>query len=163
MSNHLSMDRAQSIQHLRDLGWSQRKIAATLAVDRKSVKGHLEGVKSKGAAPTGQAPTGQAPTGQAPTAPELAADDSKGTSAPKAPAALPPDAPNPPDASETSTTYLAPCPPNDRNSCLSTCRPGIRVRHPAYEAQIAVMAIFQKNFPSRKQVLELVQRGLSIG
>ena len=77
MSNNLSMDKAQSIQHLHDLGWSQRKIAATLAVDRKSVKRHLEGQKLKGAAPTGQAPT----------APELAAADSKGTSAPTAPVA----------------------------------------------------------------------------
>ena len=55
MYNHLSMDKARSIQHLHDLGWSRRKIAATLAVDRKSVKRHLEGQKSKGAAPTGQA------------------------------------------------------------------------------------------------------------
>lgn len=74
MSNHLAMDKAQSIQHLHDLGWSQRKIAATLSVDRKSVKRQLEGQKSKGAAPTGQAPT----------APELASVDSKGTSAPTA-------------------------------------------------------------------------------
>ena len=42
MSNHLAMDKAQSIQHLHDLGWSQRKIAATLSVDRKSVKRYLK-------------------------------------------------------------------------------------------------------------------------
>lgn len=77
MSNHLAMDKAQSIQHLHDLGWSQRKIAATLSVDRKSVKRYLESQKSKGTAPTGQAPTAR----------ELAVVDSKGTSAPTAPAA----------------------------------------------------------------------------
>lgn len=72
MSNYLAMDKAQSIQHLHDLGWSQRKIAATLCVDRKSVKRHLESKNSKGAAPTGQAPT----------ALESAAEGSKGASAP---------------------------------------------------------------------------------
>ena len=77
MSNRLAMDKAQSIQHLHDLGWSQRKIAATLSVDRKSVKRYLEGEKSKGTAPTGQAPTAR----------ELAVVDSKGTSAPTAPVA----------------------------------------------------------------------------
>lgn len=72
MSNRLAMDKAQSIQYLHGLGWSQRRIAATLSVDRKSVKRHLDGASPKGAAPTGQAPT----------ALESATEDSKGTSAP---------------------------------------------------------------------------------
>ena len=72
MSNRLAMDKAQSIQHLHDLGWSQRKIAATLSVDRKSVKRHLELASSKGTAPTAQAPT----------APEEALEVSKGAMAP---------------------------------------------------------------------------------
>ena len=75
MSNHLAMDKVQSIQHLRDLGWSQRKIAATLSVDRKSVRRHLERRDSKGAAPTVQAST----------AGKAAADASKGANAPTGP------------------------------------------------------------------------------
>ena len=72
MSNHLAMDKAQSIQHLHDLGWSQRKIAETLSIDRKSVKRQLASTNSKGAAPTGEAPTAR----------ESEADNSKGASAP---------------------------------------------------------------------------------
>ena len=72
MSNHLAMDKAHSIQHLHDLGWSQRKIAETLSIDRKSVKRQLASINSKGAAPTGEAPTAR----------ESEADNSKGTSAP---------------------------------------------------------------------------------
>lgn len=72
MSNRLAMDKAQSIQHLHDLGWSQRKIAETLSVDRKSVKRHLATANSKGAAPTGDAPTAQMPD----------SDLSKGANAP---------------------------------------------------------------------------------
>lgn len=75
MSNHLAMDKVQSIQHLRDLGWSQRKIAATLSLDRKSVRRHLERRDSKGAAPTVQASTGG----------KAAADASKGANAPTGP------------------------------------------------------------------------------
>lgn len=78
MSNHLAMDKAHSIQHLHDLGWSQRKIAQTLAIDRKSVKRHLESLNSKGTAPTGEAPT----------AGESVADDSKWASAPTAQAVM---------------------------------------------------------------------------
>ncbi len=51
MSNRLAMDKAQSIQHLHDLGWSQRKIAATLSVDRKSVKRNLKSNQSPEAEP----------------------------------------------------------------------------------------------------------------
>lgn len=72
MSYRLGMDKAQSIQHLHRLGWSQRKIAASLSVDRKSVRRHLAALISKGAAPTGQAPTAW----------ESVPEVSKGTSAP---------------------------------------------------------------------------------
>ncbi len=78
MSNHLAVDKAHSIQHLHELGWSQRKIAQTLAIDRKSVKRHLESLNSKGTAPTGEAAT----------APDCVADDSKGASAPTAQAVM---------------------------------------------------------------------------
>lgn len=57
MSNQLAMDKVLSIKHLHSQGWSQRKIAEALSVDRKSVRRHLEDESSKGTAPTGEAPT----------------------------------------------------------------------------------------------------------
>lgn len=71
MAHRLSMDKVQAIQHLRSLGWSLRRIAESLGVDRKAVRRHLRLPDAKGTqAPTGEAPTGspiskgtQAPTG----------------------------------------------------------------------------------------------------
>ncbi len=62
MSNHLSVDKVQSILHLHQQGWSQRRIATRLGVDRKAVRRHLRiseaqeqaQISSKGtSAPTG--------------------------------------------------------------------------------------------------------------
>lgn len=41
MANHLSMDKACSIQHLHAQGWSQRRIAEALGVDRKTIRRYL--------------------------------------------------------------------------------------------------------------------------
>ena len=41
MSNHLSVDKVQSILQLHQQGWSQRRIASALGVDRKAVRRHL--------------------------------------------------------------------------------------------------------------------------
>jgi transposase len=54
----LSVDKAQSIQHLHSLGWSQRKIAEAVSVDRKSVRRHLAASSSKGTSASAEAPTG---------------------------------------------------------------------------------------------------------
>lgn len=78
MSNQLAMDKAQSIKHLHSLGWSQRRIARTLGVDRKSVRRHL-GLED---------PKGTAPSRQAPTAPDEIIDASKGAKAPTGPEQL---------------------------------------------------------------------------
>jgi len=71
MARHLSMDKVQTIKHLWSLGWSQRRIAKSLGIDRKAVQRHLSLEGPKGAkAPPGKAPTGseiskgaKAPTG----------------------------------------------------------------------------------------------------
>jgi len=41
VSNHLSVDKVQSILQLHQQGWSQRRIASALGVDRKAVRRHL--------------------------------------------------------------------------------------------------------------------------
>lgn len=48
MAHQLSMDKVQTIQHLRSLGWSQRQIAESLGIDRKAVRRHLRGHEPKG-------------------------------------------------------------------------------------------------------------------
>ena len=100
MSNHLRMDKAQSIHHLHDLGWSQRRIAATLKVDRKSVRRQLKGAVLKGTAPMEHAPT----------ALEAASDNSKGTSAPTG-------QPLPESASPELETLSVP--PSSRGVCVA--------------------------------------------
>lgn len=69
MAHHLSMDKVQAVLHLRSLGWSQRRIAENLGIDRKAVRRHLKRGGAKGT----EAPPGEAPTGS---------EDSKGTKAP---------------------------------------------------------------------------------
>ncbi len=80
MSNRLPMDKVQAVQHLGQLGWSQRRIAEATGVDRKSIRRVL-----------GQNSKGTTPEVEAPTAPPVQLDDSKGTTqvaaAPTAPAA----------------------------------------------------------------------------
>ncbi len=71
MANHLSMAKVNGILGLHQAGWSQRRIAETLGIDRKTVREYLAAEASKRAkAPTGEAPTGsgdskrtKAPTG----------------------------------------------------------------------------------------------------
>jgi transposase len=67
MANRLGMAKINAILVLHRQGWSQRRIARTLGVDRKTVADHLC-EDSKGA----KAPTGEAPP----------ADESKGAKAP---------------------------------------------------------------------------------
>src|SRR5688572_7015537 len=69
MANHLSMAKFNGIVSLHQEGWSQRRIAEALGVDRKTVRRQLASEAAKGA----KAPTGKAPTGS---------DDSKGAKAP---------------------------------------------------------------------------------
>src|SRR5688572_13908774 len=69
MANHLSMAKVSGILSLHHEGWSQRRIAETLGIDRKTVGQHLAAEAAKRA----KAPTGKAPTGS---------DDSKRAKAP---------------------------------------------------------------------------------
>lgn len=69
MANHLAMSKVNGILELHQEGWSQRRIARTLGIDRKTVTAHLAAEASKRA----KAPTGEAPTGS---------DDSKWAKAP---------------------------------------------------------------------------------
>ncbi len=43
MSNHLATRKVQAIQQLWQAGWSQRRIADVVGVDRKSVRRHVQG------------------------------------------------------------------------------------------------------------------------
>jgi transposase len=69
MANHLSMAKCNGIVGLHQEGWSQRRIAEALGIDRKTVRRQLASEAAKGT----KAPTGKAPTGS---------DDSKGAKAP---------------------------------------------------------------------------------
>lgn len=68
MANHLSVTKSNSIKHLHQQGLSQRQIAESLGVDRKTVRKHLEGDSTE--------------TPPAASAVPRPAEDSKGTSAP---------------------------------------------------------------------------------
>lgn len=76
MANHLSMAKANGILDLHRAGWSQRRIASALNIDRKTVAAYLaEDAAKRAKAPTGKAPTGsvdskraKAPTGSASSA-----------------------------------------------------------------------------------------------
>ncbi len=57
MSNHLSMDKVHSIKQLFASGWSIRRIAKSLSIDRKTVKRHLQEPSSKGTTPESEVPT----------------------------------------------------------------------------------------------------------
>ena len=46
MSNVLKMAKSQSIQQLRTAGWSQRRIASELEIDRGTVARHLQAVQA---------------------------------------------------------------------------------------------------------------------
>ena len=74
MVNRLPMAKINAILTLHRQGWSQRQIAATLGVDRKTVSEHLQAAESKRAkAPTAKAPTGpDSNWAKAPTGPEEA-------------------------------------------------------------------------------------------
>ena len=41
MANQLSVTKSSSIKQLHDKGWSQRRIAEAVGVDRKTVRRHL--------------------------------------------------------------------------------------------------------------------------
>ncbi len=61
MANYLAMSKINGILDLHREGWSQRRIAEALGVDRKTVAAHLAAKAAKRAkAPTGEAPTGSA-------------------------------------------------------------------------------------------------------
>ena len=89
MANHLSMAKVNGILELHQAGWSQRRIAETLGIDRKTVGLHLSAEAAKRAkATTGEAPTGsevskraKAPTGSdSETSPPLSEDSDTGSS-----------------------------------------------------------------------------------
>lgn len=92
MANHLSMAKVNGILELHQAGWSQRRIAETLGIDRKTVGLHLAAEAAKRAkAPTGEAPTGsevskraKAPTGSdgpdSDTSPPVDEDSDTGSS-----------------------------------------------------------------------------------
>jgi transposase len=75
MANHLAMAKVNGILGLHQEGWSQRRIAQALGIDRKTVSAHLAAEASKRTTPA-EAPTGKAPTGSA---------DSKRATSPEAP------------------------------------------------------------------------------
>ena len=74
MSNHLSMEKVHSIKQLHASGWSIRRIAKSLSIDRKTVKRYLQEAASKGTTSDLEAPT----------ALTLVDEASKGASAPTA-------------------------------------------------------------------------------
>ena len=58
MANQLKMARVHSILTLRERGWSQRRIARVLGVDRGTVARHVRATRAPNAA---NAPTGSDP------------------------------------------------------------------------------------------------------
>jgi transposase len=83
MANQLAMDKVQAIKNLRAGGMTERRIARTLGISRKSVRRHLGQDPSKDT----KAPPGKAPTGS---------DDSKDTKAPTGSETLDSPLPSPP-------------------------------------------------------------------
>ncbi len=85
MSNHLAMDKVHAVQQLSQAGWSQRRIAEAVGVDRKTIRRLLRQGTSKGTSPASEAPTGPltagdlskgtTPAGQAPTGPQTTAEE----------------------------------------------------------------------------------------
>lgn len=67
MANHLKVAKVLSIQALHARGWSQRRIARELGIDRGTVARHLKRQSKAATAPTGagNAKTAKAPTGSA--------------------------------------------------------------------------------------------------
>ena len=70
MANHLRVAKVLSIQALHDQGWSQRRIARELSINRETVARHLNSDSKPAKAPTGSddskpATADKAPTGSA--------------------------------------------------------------------------------------------------
>jgi len=128
MSNHLKMATSQAIQQLQSLGWSQRRIARELGIDRETVKRHLNllqnatgGGSKPATAPTGSegskpatfvpspGPSGSAggvagfETGEAPTGFSASNDPEEGTV--PAPPAEPVEAPTVVDSGSQCAPY----------------------------------------------------------
>jgi transposase len=105
MANRLSVAKVHSILTLRARGWSYRRIAKALGIDRETVRSYVHQARapdSKPATPRGQAPTGsdgQAPTGS--TGPDASGGACGG----------PPGSPLEGDASELGT------PPREASAC----------------------------------------------
>ena len=62
MANQLSVTKSSSIKQLHDQGWSQRRIAEAVGVDRKTVRRHLQHVQAGDQSPSDSKGT-IAPTG----------------------------------------------------------------------------------------------------
>ena len=77
MANRLKMAKVNAVLTLHERGWSNRRIARTLNIDRKTVSEYLRAADSKRTkAPIGSAPTGDdSKRAKAPTGSEAAVDD----------------------------------------------------------------------------------------
>lgn len=86
MANRLKMAKVHAILTLHEQGWSQRRIAETLDVDRKTVREYVQGeVSKRTTAPPGEAPSGA--ESKRATAPPGSKDSSEGSETAEAQAA----------------------------------------------------------------------------
>lgn len=77
MANHLKVAKVLTIQALFDQGWSQRRIARELGINRETVARHLNLSSKSAKAPTGSADSKPATDDQAPTGSTDSASGSK--------------------------------------------------------------------------------------
>ncbi len=124
MPNHLAMDKVQTIQHLAQSGWSQRRISEAVGVDRKSIRRLLGSPSSKGTTESDKAPTGL----------ESDSESSKGTT-------VDVEAPTAPEVcdSPADSTESAPAPPASRSSCRKFHEPIVQ----GLQTQLTSQRIYQ--------------------
>lgn len=85
MANHLRVAKVLSIQALHDQGWSQRRIARELGINRETVARHLNPDSKPAKAPTGSDDSKPATASKAPTGSPESQPNSKPATGGKAP------------------------------------------------------------------------------
>jgi transposase len=93
MANHLRMALVETIQNLHERGWSQRRIAEQLSIDRETVARHLKSIATESkpaSAPTGSGEViAESKPASAPTGSEPIPDSSEPATAPSGSASIP--------------------------------------------------------------------------